>query len=626
MKRNAMHYFTLLICVCLFCAAVYIDLQPLAKESPSAENGVLNLSEWNFYTDGNVDLKGTWLLYPNVYAADKVFRGTQLGEPVKLSIPYTLGRYRQEKPPFSEKFYGTLVLEVKLPKTSAVYGLRTNLMLTAYELYVNGRGEAAIGKLGTRSEDTVQTIKPTVTYFKPETETLMLVYQVADFHLGDMTMMAPRFGLAEQIAGDTQHGIAKDLFLFGALFIIGLYHVGMFVMRPEDKAPLYFGMLCLAFGFRLLLVGERYLTHWFTLDLMVHIRLCYQLIFVGTIGLVGYVFHSFKTMFRPWLLKAAILYTSFYAVLITQINYADAEKIFIGYLVFIGILLLYILVRLIYGLFKKEEGSVLVFLGVLCLALAFVNDVIFQYTVANRPSMVPIGIFIFILCQSFALAAKFSKAYRLAESLAVENELMLRKITEANVALENRVQERTQALQEAVENLEYISKTDELTKLPNRRFMMSILEQLVKEEQTFFLLLTDVDDFKQVNDRYGHQAGDRVLSQMAHMLQAVVGSSGVVSRWGGEEFLILVKSSEVHAIILLANDLRLAVQHMEINGLEMEETLSITIGACCYDKSLSLSQCIQKADESLYKGKNTGKNKLVLYTQEMQYPSGTAGY
>lgn len=208
--------------------------------------------------------------------------------------------------------------------------------------------------------------------------------------------------------------------------------------------------------------------------------------------------------------------------------------------------------------------------------------------------------------------------------------------------LENKVADRTaeleqkhQQLEAAYEQLEAISLSDPLTGLSNRRYLQKLIPMDVAKVQreyenkmrnvvpgkpsldmAFFLL--DVDFFKQVNDRYGHTAGDQLLIQMSALLTKVCRESDCVVRWGGEEFLLVSRFSNRDEAPQMAERIRhLIEQHnFELSeGLVLQKTCSI--GYACYPflreqpMALSWEQVIDTADRALYAAKKSGRNRSV---------------
>lgn len=122
------------------------------------------------------------------------------------------------------------------------------------------------------------------------------------------------------------------------------------------------------------------------------------------------------------------------------------------------------------------------------------------------------------------------------------------------------------------------------------------------------ILLIDIDDFKLVNDTYGHQIGDQVLIKLTSTCQRIVRSSDIVSRFGGEEFLIVFPEANQESALIIANKLRIVIESLifESSGL----SISIS-GGICEVANHSLDEAIKIADENLYIAKASGKNCIV---------------
>ncbi len=172
--------------------------------------------------------------------------------------------------------------------------------------------------------------------------------------------------------------------------------------------------------------------------------------------------------------------------------------------------------------------------------------------------------------------------------------------------------------------LEEMATKDQLTGLYNRRYLEISLQQLVagikRRKSRLGILMCDMDFFKEVNDTYGHDAGDIVLSELAIILQQNVRTSDLVIRYGGEEFLILLNDIEDGTSGLVAEKVRAAVEchQFHIPGAEIQKTLSI--GVAEYPDSTSskgIWQVIKHADVALYNAKSSGRNQVVKFNQEM---------
>ena len=157
--------------------------------------------------------------------------------------------------------------------------------------------------------------------------------------------------------------------------------------------------------------------------------------------------------------------------------------------------------------------------------------------------------------------------------------------------------------------------TDPLTGLFNRRQMNQRLQEEVarfrRQGGDFSIIIADLDHFKQINDRYGHDMGDRVLSRIALLFGEGLRAGDAVARWGGEEFLVLLPGTHLSAAQEVAQRLRSAAETRlgAIDGLSAP--LTVTFGVATFSASASLEGCLKAADDALYRGKAEGRNRVV---------------
>lgn len=175
-------------------------------------------------------------------------------------------------------------------------------------------------------------------------------------------------------------------------------------------------------------------------------------------------------------------------------------------------------------------------------------------------------------------------------------------------ALEIRYMQRR--LEQENYTLEEVAKTDPLTHLLNRRSMNGYMDQVVKLRKTFCLMMADIDDFKKINDTYGHDCGDEVLIAVSDIISHCVREDDYVCRWGGEEILILVRT-DLDPASQVAERIRQQVASKVIFRKGNEVRVTITIGISQYRTGMSIQSMIEEADQNLYRGKNNGKNQVI---------------
>ncbi|MCM1082537.1 MAG: diguanylate cyclase [Clostridium sp.] len=169
--------------------------------------------------------------------------------------------------------------------------------------------------------------------------------------------------------------------------------------------------------------------------------------------------------------------------------------------------------------------------------------------------------------------------------------------------------ELNDSLQSSVEN-------DMLTGLYNRRVAMKKLDEYVvwangKKDDTFTFAICDIDHFKNVNDTYGHSCGDLVLKAVANVLLQVDEQEGFAARWGGEEFIIVLKKPVQEAIVDI-NKIADEIRNIKINFEDNIVSITMTFGVAEYTSPQKIDFTISTADKLLYKGKENGRDKVVF--------------
>ena len=171
-------------------------------------------------------------------------------------------------------------------------------------------------------------------------------------------------------------------------------------------------------------------------------------------------------------------------------------------------------------------------------------------------------------------------------------------------------------LQAKNEELHKASTHDQLTGIPNRRLILKRIEeaaaQAKKNGRTFSLAVIDVDDFKSINDQFGHDVGDRVLIRIAHVLSKGIRARDVCARWGGEEFMLFLPAVAGSQAVQVAERLRREVEQLLFNELHLAVKSSISIGVAEHQLNSKSSDTITRADHALYQAKRSGRNKVEL--------------
>ena len=169
-------------------------------------------------------------------------------------------------------------------------------------------------------------------------------------------------------------------------------------------------------------------------------------------------------------------------------------------------------------------------------------------------------------------------------------------------------------LAESRARLEELAVKDYLTGIYNRRYLFTEVHRCISSakryNEDFSILMTDLDNFKSINDTLGHQAGDRVLQEVASYLDRELRETDIVGRYGGEEFLVILPHTKQEEAFRCAERLRRGVASLETESLK--DTPTISIGVAEYTLGMSVEELIHRADTLLYRAKSLGKNRSEM--------------
>lgn len=236
----------------------------------------------------------------------------------------------------------------------------------------------------------------------------------------------------------------------------------------------------------------------------------------------------------------------------------------------------------------------------------------------------------FILCTSKGQKSDRVEAYDAGVDDFItkpldRNELHIRlRVALRILAAEEVVQRQKAELEKMNERLNHLAVTDELTGLYNRRRFQEMLEEGIQEHlragDNASLILLDIDNFKKLNDAYGHQAGDEALRRVAKILKEHARRHELPSRYGGEEFGIILQRCGAAEAARAAERFRLALEQSEWPDKAITASFGV---ATCGKHIRSLSELVAAADQALYMAKQNGKNRVEVYPEHVPLaPSG----
>ena len=385
---------------------------------PRAVKGVLDLTDWDFKNDGPVDLNGEWEFYWQQHLVPEDFtQKTPSRKTGFIKVPGYWKGHELEGKKLPGIGYATYHLKVVLNTQKESLALRTVEISNAYNFFVNGQKVASLGQAGIDLETTVPQQFPQIFDFEPYSNQLEIIIQVSNFHhrRGGVWEVI-QLGREKDIRYAQEKRLGFDLFLFGSIFLMALYHLGLFIVRKKDRSPLYFSVFCFLIAMRLLTTGERYLILLFP---EVSWELMFKLEYLSFYLAVPAIVLFMKSIFPAFSMRFLRL-IQFLGLGFTCVVLFTPARLFSHTL---NIYEVITIVTLIYGLYivftylvHKNIEALILLIGFIILAITTINDMLHVERIIQTGLFAPFGFFIFILSQAFLLSFRFSTALTTVET------------------------------------------------------------------------------------------------------------------------------------------------------------------------------------------------------------------
>ncbi|WP_373483048.1 diguanylate cyclase [Acetobacterium sp.] len=611
--------------------------QPTEIEK-KAENGHLDLTQYNLKNE-IIPLAGDWDFYWNqLLEPAEVGQGTLSGY---VSFPSSWNKYQINGETVPGSGYATYRLTFAAAENQ-ILALKIPKVRTAYKLWVNGELIATAGTVATTKQAMVPQYKPQIVSFNARTGENEIVLQLSNFYMSSGGLLNPiLLGGENQLLALRYNGLAYEVFLCGALMMMGIYHLALFFFRKKDRAPLYFGLFCLLVAVRTLLIGESFL--YFALpDLnFVIARKIQTLTYYLGVPLILLFFRAIlPNYFHIRIIKTVMIISIAYTTMVIFAPTNIYNAINPLYQIWTIILIIYLFAMLIKIAHHREKNSGLIILGGLALIATSLIDIVTLSPWINDswPPLLLIifqgdansstGQLIFAGLYSLLLAKTFSESleYRtvMNEKLATMNdnldELVAQRTRELTVSNEKVAQQNFE-LEQINHELQRLSLRDPLTELWNRRKYDETIglewNRCLRQQRPVSLLFIDVDYFKNYNDLYGHVAGDATLIKIGNTLRTALSRpTDMVVRYGGEEFIVLLSETGKEEAIQNANRLREKVEALAIPHAEsvVKDCITVSIGVATLlpDTHSNHEDLVKIADKALYQAKSQGRNQVVF--------------
>ncbi|MFB9276961.1 ATP-binding protein [Cohnella cellulosilytica] len=403
-----------------------VVLKPAQRSSlPLAEQGVMDLTQWDFQRDGTIKLVGEWDFYWH-----RLLTSEDFAEPGSLKpsgyadMPNVWNPYRIDGKRLPGYGYATYRLKLRMDSIPSTLALKIPIITTAYRVIVDGQTVAAGGQVAESRERAIADYAPQTVVIYPAAREFDIIVQISNYLYPQGGMWyGMELGTAERVAASDRSEFALKMIVLGSTFILGLYHLVIFILRRSNRAPLYFGLICLLVAIRLLPVKDGFGTLGFPepdirLILFFEHMTYYAGITCATLFRRELYPDEFsKKAVRPfvWIGCGFILA----AVVFPAEIYTRWSNLFYSF-AFLSIA--YHTWGLLAAIWRKRDGAWLHTIGSLVAGAAIIHDTLFlqsphQYQGLGQP-IVPYGLMFMMFFEAIGLARRFSNAFRTIETMS----------------------------------------------------------------------------------------------------------------------------------------------------------------------------------------------------------------
>ena len=389
---------------------------------PRAVNGMINLSDWSWHNNGNIRLDGDWEFYWEQLLEPKDFNDSIHPAPTGfIHVPGIWNGYKVDgRRPLDGLGFATFRLQVKINDPDKLYALKLITMSNAYKLWIDDKLVATNGTVGSFQKANEPEYRSQVVTFVPTSHQVQLVVQVSNFYHYKGGIWHPiKMGEYASIQRERDSRVILEMFLFGCLFIMAIYHFGAFSLRKSETSLLFFGLMCFAVSLRSLFTGENIISIIFpSLDWFLSRKLEFILTFISVPA-----YSSFSRSLYPkewnrvvyWIITVFGFWLCLFVVFAPVQIYSFSSYIFTGYSSLSSLYIIYVFVL---ATIRKQEGAELFLSTSLFLLFTVANEILNQTEVVHTGLYLPFGLLIVVFAQSYILASRSANAFKTSEAYA----------------------------------------------------------------------------------------------------------------------------------------------------------------------------------------------------------------
>lgn len=497
--------------IILILVLIFSNCSRLETAKFSAKSGELDLSDFDF-DKKSAYLDGDWEFFPFEFLDPKDSKKAEQ----YLQVPSSWNKAMNGSYGFA-----SFRLKIRMPanfKEELV--LRIPEQGTAYSLFINGKFIARNGIVSKDPSNSKPEFFPIITREFIAEGKLEILMHISNYeHREGGFWYSILLGKEANIKLFREDSLLLDLFLCGSILIMGIYHIGLFIIRKKDYSPLFFGMFCLVIIFRLLSQSEKYIVHIFPeISFRRLNQMEYLSYYLALPSFASFIYTLFPREFNKKILLViwAIVISFCSSVIFASTNFYTSIVIYFHLFTVVCIFqILYILIK---AHINKRESVLMLLFGTLILVGGTVNDILHSIELIHTSYIVPHSLLGFIFIQSFVLSVRFSKAF-------YENEKLINEMVKINNVHKRFV---------PTEFLEILGK---------KNFSEIKLGDQIQKKMT--ILFSDIRDFTSISEKMNPKENFEFINYyLSRMGPLVRKHNGFIDKFIGDAIMALYDSPD----------------------------------------------------------------------------------
>jgi len=412
------------------------DLKNSNMTHRSAEKGVIDLRAWEQNGTDSIKLEGEWEFYWQQFIYPGEFKDSN--KPSYISVPGTWNNFEVNGKKLSGDGFATYRLKLLLNESRHELILKTLTIQTAYRLFIDGKLVESGGLPGEDRESSIPEFNTKNVYFNPESESPELVIHVSNFdHRKGGIWGGVSLGTKSNLANEVQLVRDRSLFIIGATLVIGIYYLGLFIIRKKEKEALYFSIYCCVIALRIIVTGEITILDYFpSIPWKALIIIEYSSFFSSIPLFLLFILSMFESKSLKRVTAGTVVISSLFIffTIAAPVRYSSLLiPVYQVITLLIGIYIIYILIK---WSLNRDVLARVILTGFLLMFITVINDVLYAADIIQTFYAISYGILLFIIFQSMAMTIRFAKSFSEVER---QKKQLLKTNTEYRSEIDERI-------------------------------------------------------------------------------------------------------------------------------------------------------------------------------------------